>query len=186
MKDLIKKDKEQLGKRISKLREILSITQSQLGKSLGISKGTIAAMESGKSFTGDYLLAVVHFFSMSLSEFSKFDQPLPDELELRNRIKKYHEKNNSSTYKILDEPPNLKSLIEFRLAKSEFLKTPRTVKEITDFLQTEYNITFKSSVVSQALINAIDFDLLHRVSNGKRNYLYQVKTKEAGKKGKAK
>ena len=175
MKDLIKKEKEQLGSKIQKLRELLSLTQSQLGKTLGISKGTIASMEAGKRFTGDYLLAVVHFFGMNLSEFSNFKTALPDELALRSRIKEYHKKHGSTAYTILDEPPNLNTLIEFRLVTSDFFTTPKTVKEIIDYCSSEYKLSFKSSVVSQALINATKSGILKRTKTNGRVYKYQAR-----------
>ena len=175
MKDLIKKEKEQLGSKIQKLRELLSLTQLQLGKALGISKGTIASMEAGKRFTGDYLLAIVHFFAMDLSEFSNFRTALPDELAFRSRIKEYHKKHNSTAYKILDEPPNLNALIEFRLVKSDFFKTPKTVKEIVEHCNSEYELSFKSSIVSQALINATKSGILKRRKSNGRVYQYQVR-----------
>jgi transcriptional regulator with XRE-family HTH domain len=174
VEELINKEKKEIGGRIRKLRELLSLTQLQLGKAVKISKGTIASMESGKGFTGDYLLAVVHFFSMDLSEFTQYNQTLPDELELRTRIKKYHQKNKSTAYKILDEEPNLNAIIEFRLIKGDFLKTPRTVNEIVNYCNAEYNLKYNSSVVSQALINATNAGFLRRIKGRGRNYLYQV------------
>jgi transcriptional regulator with XRE-family HTH domain len=174
VKQLIDKEKVEIGKRIRNLRELLSLTQKELGDAVGISKGTIVSIEAGKGFTGEYILAIGHFFGMELSELSAFRSPLPDEYEFRKHIILYHQRNNSIAYKILENPPNLNSLIEFRLCKTDFLSSKhRSVREIIDFFKTEYNLTFQSSVVSQALINATNDGILNRIKDG-RKYLYKA------------
>ncbi|GAA4315052.1 helix-turn-helix transcriptional regulator [Compostibacter hankyongensis] len=178
MKELIDKEKKAIGIRIRQFRSLLSLTQSQLGKAAGISKDTIRSMEAGKGFTGDYLLAVSHFFSMKLYDFTNYDKPLPDELTIRSQMRRYHQQHRSSAYKILEEPPHLNAVIEFRLSKTAFLHTPRSVREIIDFCRSEYNLTFRSASVSQALKNAVDDRILKRIPKDGRNYLYQVLKKK--------
>jgi transcriptional regulator with XRE-family HTH domain len=178
VKDLIKQEKKKIGTRIKKLRVLLNLTQLDLGKTLGISKGTIASMEAGKSFTGDYLLSVVYFFGMDLVEFFNYDEPLPNELELREHIKSFHQKNNSNQYHVLERPPSVKAIIENRLIASEVLSSPRSISEIIDYISSEYKITFNSSVVSQAMINATKQGLIKRIKSSGRNYQYQLKKKK--------
>lgn len=99
----------------------------------------------------------------------------PDEIEFRSRIKKYHQKNKSAAYKVLDERPNLNTLIEFRLAKTNLLiNRARGVREIIEFCKREYDLTFKSAAMSQALKNAVDAGISKRVQKDKRNFLYQA------------
>lgn len=174
MNTLIKKDKEQLGARIKNLREMLSLSQSQLAEVIGASRGTIVSMENAKGFTGDTLLAACHFFAMSLSEFSNYNTELPGEIELREKIKKYHIKHNSTKYKVLENAPHLSSIIEFRLLRSDFFKKPRNVSEIIEHINDEYKILFDSSQVSQALINSVKKRQVKRTKSTGRNYLYVV------------
>ncbi len=181
MEKLVNTEKEEIGKRIRSLRGLLSLTQAQLAKAVGISKGTLASIELGLGFSGDYILAISHFFSMELAELVEYKRPLPDELEFRERIKRYHQKIKSTAYQALDKSPDLNAVIEFRLAKTNFLSSkPRSVQEIIEFCKDEYALTFKSSVVSQALTIAVKAGLLKRVPKDKRNYLYQA-IKRSGK-----
>lgn len=174
MKKLVSFEKDKLGERIKKLREMLCLTQNQLGDAIGASRGTIQSMENGRGFTGDILLAVTHFFGMSLTEFSNYNDTLPNEQELRKRIKSYHIKNKSTEYKVLEKPPQLASLIEFRLSKTDFLKEPKSVAEIIQYCYEEYGLDFKSSAMSQALKNATITGTLKRIKSKGRNYRYQI------------
>lgn len=175
MKELIYSEKKRIGRRVKDLRKLLSLSHSQLGKATGISKGTINSIEQGRGFNADYILSISHFFGMSLFELVNYNLATPDEQDFRARIKKYHKRFKSDAYKILDERPNLKTLIESRLVKTKFLlNRPRSVKEIIDFCNSEYGISFKSSTTSQALKNAVKSGTLKRISKDKRNYLYQA------------
>jgi len=177
VEEIINKEKEHLGEHVRKLRELLSLTREQLAPTIGMTSQTLMSIESGKGFTGDYILAVSHFFGMELSELASYKNPLPDEITFRSRIKAYHKRHKSEAYKILDNPPTLKALIEFRLIKSDFLKSkPRTVKEITEHFKEEYKLLFNSSVVSQALITAVKTGQLEREQGG-RNFLYKARKK---------
>jgi transcriptional regulator with XRE-family HTH domain len=174
--EIINNEKEQIGNRVRQLRQLLSLTRPVLAGAIGITSQTLMSIESGKGFTGDYILSVSHFFGMELSELTSYKTPLPDESAFRARIKTYHKKHKSDACKVLDNPPTLKALIEFRLINSNFLKSkPRSVKEITDYLE-EYNLIFKSSIVSQALTTSVKDGLLKRKPEGK-NFLYQPRKK---------
>lgn len=175
MKKLIDSEKKKLGKRIKDLRDLLFLQQKDLAEAINISRGTLNAMEAGKRFSGDNLLAVSHFFAMTLSELSQYDQPLPTEQELRSRIEKYHKKHKSETYLILNNAPDLNKLIEFRLVKEGYLDIPRTVNDVVEHCKSEYDLSFESSVVSQALTNAAETGLLSREKYNGRNFHYQVK-----------
>jgi len=174
---LINNEKEQIGNRVRQLRELLSLTRPALADAVGISSQTLMSIESGKGFTGDYILAISHFFGMELSELVSYKNSLPEEGAFRIRIKAYHKKHNSNDYKVLANPPTLKAIIEFRLVKSDFLKSkPRSVKEITEYFKEEYKLKFKSPVVSQALTTAVKNGILERTPEG-RNFLYRARKK---------
>lgn len=176
MKNLIEEEKEAIGMRIRSLRKLVSLTVTQLGKATEISKGTINSIESGRGFNADYILAISHFFAMELSELANYRLPLPNELEFRARIKEYHEKHESTAYEVLDEQPNLNAVIEFRLARTEFLLgKSRSVKEISAFCNEEYGLTLKSSILSQALKKAVDNEILVREPKDGKNYLYKAR-----------
>jgi DNA-binding XRE family transcriptional regulator len=177
VKEIINKEKEEIGSRIRELRELLSLTRGQLAPAIGMTGQTLMSIELGKGFTGDYILAISHFFGMELSELAAYESPLPHEDIFRSKIKAYHKKHNSDAASVLDSPPTLKALIQFRLVKSDFLRSKaRSVKEITEFFTEEYKLTFKSSIVSQALITAVKEGLLKRKPEG-RNFLYQSRKK---------
>lgn len=142
-----------------------------------MSKGTLAKMEAGHGFTGEYLLIVAHFFGMSLSEFANPSIRLPTELKFRERIHEYHKKHKSIQDKVLNSEPTLISLIEFRL-KENFLQQPRAVNDVIEYCKNEYSLKFESSVVSQALINAVKNGWLKRTKSHGRNYVYQVKKRK--------
>lgn len=165
--------------RIRMLRESLSLTQKQLAEQVKISIGTIRAIETGEGFTGDYLLAVAHFFGMELSELVDYHAEIPDELNLRERMETYHTAHHSNIDDLLHAPPHLKHLITARLSKSDFMQEPRRVKDILQYIKTRYDLKYTSSALSQALINAVKAGILIRVRIGIKNYGYQAAENEA-------
>ena len=176
MKSLIDKEKKFIGERIKDCRKLLSLSQEQLAKATDISKGTLAKMEAGLGFTGDYLLNVCYFFGMSLSDFTNPHMPLPNEGTFREILQGYYKKHKPDLVRYLKAQPTLNSLIEFRL-KDSFLIEPRTVGEIVNYCKEEYNLSFKSSVVSQALINGMKAGWLKRTKLSAKAFSYQVKQK---------
>lgn len=166
--------KKRIGLRIRKLRDSLSLTQKQLAEQIGVSVGTVRAIETGDGFTGDYLLALAHFFGMELSELVDYHAEIPNEEELRDHMAAYHLQYQSDIDEsLLNHPPNLKHLVTTRLAQSEFLQQPRKVKEIQKFIEAQYELKYSSSALSQALINAVKAGVLQRVKTGLKNYGYQ-------------
>lgn len=160
--------------RIRMLRESLSLTQKQLAEQVKVSIGTIRAIETGDGFTGDYLLALAHFFGMELSELVDYLAEIPDELELRERMETYHTAHNSNIDNLLHAAPHLKHLITARLSKTDFMQEPRRVKDILKYIRLQYDLKYTSSALSQALINAVKAGHLQRVKIGFKNYGYQV------------
>lgn len=165
--------KKRIGLRIRKLRESLSLTQKQLAEQVKVSIGTIRAIETGEGFTGDYLLALAHFFGMELSELVDYNAEVPDELNLRERMETYHTAHQSNIDNLLHAPPHLKHLITARLSKSEFMQEPRRVKDILKYIKVQYDLKYSSSALSQALINAVKAGILQRVKIGVKNYGYR-------------
>lgn len=174
MKELIENEKSNIGNRVLQLRNVLSLTQTQLAKAAGISKGTIAAIESGNNYSVDSLLAVINFFAMSVTEFMQFNQPELDELEFRKQIEEFHKSHNSDAYLKIPQVPNVINLIKHRLIKDCFLSVYRTVDEVVDYCNLSYGISLKSSVLSQALINATKSGILEREKSSGRKYLYKA------------
>jgi transcriptional regulator with XRE-family HTH domain len=174
--ELINTEKIEIGSRVRKLRELLSLTREQLAFTVGVSSQTLRSIESGKGFTGDYILAISHFFGMELSELVSYKQELPTEIAFRERIKIYHRKHNSSLSEILNSPPTLKAVIEFRLLKTNFLSKHKTVQEISEYIKEEYDLIFPSSIISQALSTAVKNKWLVRKAEG-RIYLYKKSKK---------
>lgn len=173
MNKAIHKEKVEIGKRITSLRKLLSLSQKELGQAIGVSVPTIVAIESGKGFTGDYILAISHFFGMTLSELTSLNLPLPDEVIFREKLETLHKKQNPLAYKILIENiPTLKVIIHSRLIKTDFLKDNyRRVNEIIDFLKENYGLEYRSSIISEALTTEYKMGALKRIKSG-RYWLY--------------
>lgn len=179
MNKAIHKEKIEIGDRVFKLRTLLSLSQNELSHAIGVSVPTIVAIETGKGFTGDYIIAISHFFGMTLSELTSLNLPLPDEVMFREKLETLHKKQNPQAYKILIENiPTLKVIIHTRLLKTDFLKDNyRRVKEINDFLKENYSLEYKSSILSEALATEYKLGVLKRKKSG-RYWLYgTVKTR---------
>lgn len=178
MNNAIHKEKVEIGNRARKLRELLSLSRKELEEAVDITEQTIMSIEAGKGFTGDYILAISHFFGMNLSELASVNSPLPDEVEFREKLEALHKKQNPKAYKVLIEnTPTLKVIIRARLIKSAFLKDHfRGVQEINEYLKVNYSISFKSSILSQALSDAVNAGLLEKIEDGK-NHFYKVRKK---------
>lgn len=170
-----------IGLRVRKLREALSLTQKELAEQIHSSVGTIRAIETGEGFTGDYLLAIAHFFGMELSELVDYYAEIPNEEDLREHMAAYHLHYQSDIDQaLLQHAPNLKHLITTRLSKTEFMQQPRKVKEILKFIQAQYDLVYSSSALSQALINAVSAGVLQRTKTGQKNYGYLAQTQVKG------
>lgn len=167
--------KRKIGQRIRRLRVALNLTQKELAEQVHVSVGTIRAIETGEGFTGDYLLAIAHFFGMELSELVDYHAEVPDEADLREHMAAYHLHYQSDLDEnLLHHPPNLKHLVNARLSQSSFMQEPRKVREIMRYIEAQYNLKYSSSALSQALINAVKAGVLQRVKTGLKNYGYQA------------
>ncbi len=174
MDKLFGERKRKIGLRIRKLRTSLNLTQKELAEQIFVSVGTIRAIETGEGFTGDYLLAIAHFFGMELSELVDYHAEIPDEDQLREHMAAYHLHYQSDIDESLwHHAPNLKQLIQTRLSQTSFMQEPRRVKEIMRYLEAQYNLRYSSSALSQALINAVHAGIMQRVKIGLKNYGYQ-------------
>ena len=170
--------KKRIGLRIRKLRDSLSLTQKDLAEQIHVSIGTIRAIETGEGFTGDYLLAIAHFFGMELSELVDYYAEIPDEALLRESMAAYHLHHQSGIdEELLHHAPNLKHLITSRLSQTDFMRQPRKVKEILQFIEAQYDLKYSSSALSQALINAVKTEVLQRTKTGLKNYGYMAMVK---------
>lgn len=178
MNNAIHKEKIEIGNRVRKLRELLSLSRKEVEEALNITEQTIMSIEGGKGFTGDYIIAIGHFFGMNLSELASVNSPLPDEVEFREKLETLHKGKNIKAYRVLIKNiPTLKVIIRARLIKSAFLKGSfRGVKDINNYLKDTYNISFESSILSQALLDAVSEGFLEKIKDGK-NHLYRVKKK---------
>lgn len=175
MNKLFEERKKLIGLRVRKLREALNLTQKELAEQIHSSVGTIRAIETGEGFTGDYLLAIAHFFGMELSELVNYYAEVPNLEVWREHMAAYHLYYQSDIDQtLLQHPANLKHLISTRLSQAEFMQQPRKVKEILKFIQAQYDVVYSSSALSQALINAVSAGILQRTKTGQKNYSYQA------------
>lgn len=152
MQKLINKKRKSIGQRIKLIRKELGLTQIELAKGASVSKGTINAIESGnKGCQLENLLAVGYFFGMELEEIATPTAPPQNALQLRDNIISFHKKHNSKEYKILNKKPRIVNALRHKILSTDFLDTPKEVKDILDYCKTEYDWVYKSSSMSNAL-----------------------------------
>lgn len=174
MNKSVAKEKILIGKRVQQLRKLLSLKQKELAEAISVSEPTIYAIESGKRFTGDQIIAISHFFGMTLNELTLIDAPLPEEFTFRKKLEELHQSQNSTAYQILiNNVPYLKEIIKSRLISSGFFDTEfKSITDIKIFLKDVFGISYKSAILSEAISKAYFDGLLIRKRNG-RNWSYK-------------
>lgn len=163
--------KKNIGKRIKTLRKYLNIEQQELADATNISKGTINSIENGIGFTGDYIIAISFFFGMELSELVS-TLPIPLELELKDKIRKFRKKHGLPSLTLLNKTPEIKIAIEHRLLRSNFFDTSRTIQEII-IRCAEDDFKYNSSSVSNVMKELVAEKKIERILSGKKNFLYR-------------
>lgn len=91
---------------------------------------------------------------------------------MRSKLKSYHKTHNSKAFAILGKKRiNIKNIIKERLFKTEFLNSPREVREIVEYCKKEYNIKLKGTSVSNALKRLSEEGLIKVTNSGNKGFL---------------
>ncbi|SEM85720.1 Transcriptional regulator, contains XRE-family HTH domain [bacterium A37T11] len=125
----------QFGKQLKKYRILYKLSQLKLAEAIGTDNSYIAKVEEGKLNVGiDNLHKFAHFFDVKYYELANPYFPLPSGKVIPTSIRDLLERTKK--YKA-DRPkqPRIKlSPFLDELLKSNFLKKPRTLAEITEKL----------------------------------------------------
>jgi transcriptional regulator with XRE-family HTH domain len=174
LKGLIIAKRKSLGQRIKMLREEIGMSQHDLAVATGISNGSVSTIEGGKaSFGIDQIIAVGYFFGFELTDLDAENFICPNENLLRSQIISFHKAHHSTAYEYLEKPPTINYAIRKRVLKSNLLNAPQKIKEIREFIKTEYGWTYKGSSLTNTL-NALAKEGLIKIETHPKNKNWKV------------
>jgi len=141
---------DQFGKKVKAIRELADLSQEQVQKATGISQSHLAQIESGKfNFRISYLALFAEFYGLEEAELLNYKSALPDSDDLKKRIEKYLKKQNIDPSLVLKK--SVTKIIERYVLPSKFLNTPRSTKEIVDYIREKQKVKFTTTEVSRTL-----------------------------------
>lgn len=169
----ITEQKKRCGLRIKRIRELLGYTEADFGKLITLTENTIINIEKGEGFNSNTISIISFYTGISLKDIFDFTGKLPDAINLKRAfLRNVKKHNNEALDKILNRRTTIKAIIEELVSDTDYFKTPRRTKEIKEHIHNEYNKNTSSSIISQALSNAHNSNLLKRTRSGVRNYAY--------------
>ncbi|MBB6611794.1 transcriptional regulator [Pontibacter sp. Tf4] len=148
-----------LGKKIKLLREDKKLSQGELGYLAGVSQNQISRLENAKGGVTVYsLISIAAALGCDPSELIKVDVKL-----------EFDKGKKLSLIKRLPITPTLRKVLA-----SDFLLTPRSIKEIVEYCESELNVALRSGSISGALKRLAEKGLVHRLPAPKKgDFLYQ-------------
>lgn len=142
-----------IGSRFFQLRNKIGLSLDALSYLTGISKATLSRIENG-SMTFEYLhiKTLVSVFGISEPNIHSSEFNVPSEDEIKNGIKKYLRKNKPeiSYAELFRKKPGATFYVD-KILEGDFLNKKRTMKEITDFCRTEFNVVLVGSHITNIL-----------------------------------
>ena len=173
MEVLIKKQLDDIGRRVKALRKALSINKDELAEAINISEGTINNIENGSGFSADSILKVAYFFAMTLSQLVNTHEIIPTRAELKKQITDFRVLNKLDIPKCLNKTPEIGIELRQLLDNSDFFNTARTIKEIiARFAEDE--IMFNGPSISNELKKLSEEGKIERIPSGGKNFLYKI------------
>lgn len=152
-----------LGKRIKTLRKDKKLSQGELAYPAEVSQNQISRLENAKGgVTINSLIAIAAALDCDPREL--FDVGIKLELDRGKKI---------SLLKRQPITPILKKVIA-----TEFLATPKSVKEIAVYCELELKVDLRSHSISGALKRLADKKLVKRISAQKKGDFLYLKGKE--------
>lgn len=164
---LVSKSRNDVGKRLKRLREILSLSKNELHIATDIGGNTIGRIEDSntKGSLDKNVFALIFFYGYSLENFFLFG-PEPTKEELIKQIEAFHEAHNSKAYKIIykEERPDIK-IIKTLLEETDLFSIWVDPKTVYDYSFVNYNYKFTN--ISASLLDALEMRLIQSKQNPK-------------------
>ena len=137
-----------IGNNVRKIRSALGLSLLNFSILCELSKASIVNIETGKSgYNLNLLDNIVNFTKCSLSDLS--DENFSPKSDLRDELLEKYKKNDAF-YALLNQKPNLSHTIEHKLLSSDFLDTPKEIREIKDYL-IDFGLVYNRASISIAL-----------------------------------
>lgn len=155
------------GKKLKITRLRLLLTRKDVSFCTGLPTTTIERMENGDfPYPADKFQQLVAFYDYSMEEIYS-NKEVPDWIELRRRFLSKHRNNNDITAK-LDEDPDPKEVILYRVLASNILDDFKSARDLAKIIKSKYNWTFLDGSIINAL-NSIEKEGLIVKSNDTPN-----------------
>ncbi len=148
-----------IGKKFKELRERRGLTQEGLAELAGVNQNQISRLENATfGTTITTIISVAVALGYEPKELLNVDEALPLNSDFGSVNKQ--------------KMPTTKVLI--RLLDTNFLNSPRSVKQIADECRVKFGLELKSAAISGALIKLHERKILKRFpASQKGRYLYQ-------------
>ncbi|PWG81917.1 helix-turn-helix domain-containing protein [Pararcticibacter amylolyticus] len=167
------------GNKLRDLRNILLLAVNVVSKATGISDSTIDRIEKGDVGVGSgRIYSLISFYGFEYQDFFKFSRPLPTEDQLRRQMKRFHEQNGCDAYKIIYSQPDLITLIEHKLLKTELFNDWVIEKTVYKFCEENFGYQYNSILNTLDLAVKKQFLIHEENSSPKRFKMNPVLLKE--------
>lgn len=163
-----------IGARIKSYRIALNQTRHQVAEIIGVSEGTLGAIESGENVTFQFIVILAEYYGMTAALLIDLDKPVPNGLQLREHMSVYHTRRNKKIIDLLNIPPELTWSLNDLIAKDFFI-TGKRVKDVAEKLKEFYQAEYSRSAISNVLIKFVQEQKLSRTLEGAKNYLYHTR-----------
>lgn len=148
------------GKRVKELREKLAWAQSDLAAISSVSEAQISAIENGHESPQLHTLkAIALAFGISPSKLLDF----PYDFKFNTNLKRGKVRKSGVTR-------HIKKLFE-----EGFFKNPRSVSDVIEQCEKQFNIKLRSAETSGVLLLLVNGKALRKIRPGKSKNLYQEK-----------
>lgn len=146
----------EVGKRLYILRNLLLLTRDHIFQITGISVSTLTRIESGEFNSKSKNIEVLsNIYQISKTHLYNISKPLPTWKTLKKRVLAAH-RTNEKLIELLNERPESKILIEFRVLQSPYLNTFKTARQLAEHIRKSYSIIYSQSTVKNSLEILVD------------------------------
>jgi len=174
--------KSEYARRLKAYRRAADVSQEHLAKALGVHQPYIAAIEAGKINIGlDKQEDIASFFGVKHYYFSNPQAAIPNREDLRESIIAYIKDQDIDPGYLESETPNYAKYIDL-LLDTDYLRIPRTSREIAHELLIRFDVDINSVRVSDILSRAPRKDriVVSRADKGNRNLYRLVRADKSG------
>lgn len=146
----------EIGRRLYILRNLLMLTREHVFLLTKISTSTLTRIESGKFPSKSINIEILsNLYQIEKADLFNIHKPLPTWKTLKKRVLAAH-RSNQTLLKFLNERPEVKNVIEFRLLQTTYLNTFKTAKQVMKQIKKSYSITYTQSTVKNSLDILVD------------------------------